>query len=173
MLLPALAVLPGTQAGAADNSSLNINGNVIAAACTVGSDLVAGQAVSLGTLGRTKFQVSGDADSTWHNFSLELTNCPVGTTSSTVTFSGTPDATDATLLANTEAQATAATNMAVQMSKQSDNSAILSNGSTMTVNVDTTTGTASFPLAARMKTPTGNVQAGKVSSTVLVDFTYQ
>ena len=169
MLLPALAVLPGTKAEAAD---VNISGKVIAAACTVSSSLAAGQAVPLGTLGSTSFQSSGDADPTWHPFTLDLTNCPAGTTTSTATFSGTPDVTDDQLFANTEPAASAATNIAVEV-KQSNNSSIVHNGSTMTIEVNATARTASFPLEARMKTPLGNVQAGNVSSTMLVDFTYQ
>lgn len=169
MLLPALAVLPGTQALAAD---VTITGKVTAAACTVNPVLVAGQTVDLGTLGRTRFQNANDAGD-WKSFNLTLTNCPAGTTSSTVTFTGTPAGTGGTLFANTEAAATAATNMAVQMAKDADHNAVLSNGSTMSATVDTTAGTATFPLAARLYTPTGSVQAGQVSSSVLVNFTYQ
>lgn len=170
LLLPALWVLLSPRGEAVD---LNLHGNVIAAACTVSMTLAQGQSVSLGELGRSKFQRSGDADPNWHNFSLDLTLCPAGTTRSTVTFTGTPDGVDATLFANTASSGAAATNIAVQLSKQSDNTAILSDGSTMTVNVNTGAGTATFPLAARMKTPTGDVGAGIVNSTVLVDFTYQ
>ncbi|MNC69949.1 hypothetical protein D3C75_1206990 [compost metagenome] len=59
------------------------------------------------------------------------------------------------------------------MAKDADHSAVLSNGNTMTVNVDGATNTATFPLAARLYTPAGNVGAGLVSSNVLVNFTYQ
>lgn len=169
MLLSALAVLPGAKVEAAD---VTITGKVIASSCTVSPVLVAGQEVNLGTLGRTKFQFANDTGD-WKSFSLNLTNCPAGTSQTTVTFTGTPDGNDATLFANTEPAATAASNMAVQMVKDADHSAVLSTGSTMTVNVDTLTGTATFPLAARMYTPSGGAQAGNVTSSVLVNFTYQ
>lgn len=168
-----LAVLALTLLAQVKAVNLDIIGLVVAAPCTVSPVLEAGQSVSLGSLSSSKFKNPGDADTTWHNFSLELTNCPGGTTQSTVTFSGTADANDATLFANTEPPASAAPNMAVQVSQQSNNSVIVSNGSTMTVNVNTQNGTASFPLAARMKTPKGNTQAGNVTSTMLVSFTYQ
>lgn len=169
MLLSALAVLPGTKAQAAD---VNITGKVIASSCTVSPVLAAGQTVDLGTLGRTRFQFANDAG-TWKSFTLNLTNCPAGTSTVKATYTGTPNGTDATLFANTEPVATAAPNMAVQMAKDSDHTAVLSTGSTMDVTVDTLTGTATFPLAARLYTPTGGAQAGQVSSSVLVNFTYQ
>lgn len=169
MLLPALAVLPGMQAEAAD---VTITGKVTAASCTVSPVLAGGQTVNLGTLGRTRFQNANDAGD-WQSFSLNLINCPAGTSQSTVTFTGTADGTDATLFANTEPAASAATHMAVQMAKDINHSDVLSNNSTMTVNVDSATHSATFPLAARMYTPSGSVQAGSVTSTVLVNFTYQ
>lgn len=169
MLLSALAVLPGTRVEAAD---VTITGQVTAAACTVSPVLAGGQTVDLGTLGRTGFQNAGDAGS-WKSFALNLTNCPAGTTKSTVTFTGTPNSIDATLIANTEPSVTAAPNIAIQMAKEADHSAILSNSSTMTVDIDNLTSTATFPLAARLYTPSGSVGPGLVSSSVLVNFTYQ
>lgn len=169
MLLSALAVLPGTKAQATD---VNISGQVIASSCTVSPVLAAGQTIDLGTLGRTHFQFANDAG-TWTSFALNLTNCPAGTSQTTVTFTGTPDGTNATLFANTEPALTAAPYMAVQMAKDADHTAVLSTGSVMTVAVDALTGTATFPLAARLYTPTGGAQAGQVSSSVLVNFTYQ
>lgn len=169
MLLPALAVLPGTKVEAAD---VTIIGKVTAASCTVSPVLAGGQEVNLGTLGRTQFQNAGDTGD-WKSFSLSLTNCPAGTSQSTVTFSGTPAGPSGSLFANTEPPATAAANMTVQMAKDADHSAVLSNGNSMTVNVDGVTNTATFPLAARLYTDVGSVGAGLVSSSVLVNFTYQ
>lgn len=169
MLLPALAVLLGTEAKAAD---VTITGRIIAASCTVSPMLAGGQEVNLGTLGRTQFQNAGGTGD-WKSFSLNLTNCPVGTSQSTVTFSGTPTGPGGSLFANTEPVSSAAANMAIQMAKDADHSAVLSNGTSMTVDVDDVTRTATFPLAARLYTDVGNVGAGRVSSSVLVNFTYQ
>ncbi|MBK5071720.1 type 1 fimbrial protein [Budviciaceae bacterium CWB-B4] len=167
MLLSVLAVLSGPKVHAAD---VNITGRVTAAACTVSPILAAGQEVNLGSVGRTKFQNANDTGD-WKSFTLNLTNCPTGTTKSTVTFNGTPDGTDNTLFANTEPSASAATNMAVQLAQDADHNVILSNNSTMTVNIDA--GSATFPLAARLYTPLGTAGVGQVSSSVLVNFTYQ
>ena len=156
----------------ADVVNVNITGLVIAPSCTINPVLVAGQPVSLGSPRSDTLQNSGDADPVWNNFTLELTHCPLATSSSTVTFTGTPDADDASLFANTEPVGSAASNVAIEISRQSDHSAIISNGSTLTERVATVTRTVSFPLAARIKTPTGNVTGGAVSASVLVDFTY-
>lgn len=167
LLLSAIVVLPSTQAEAAD---VTITGKLIAASCTVNPVLAGAQEVNLGTLGRTNFQ-NADDKGEWKSFSLTLTNCPAGTSQSTVTFTGTADATNATLFANTEPVATAAPYMAVQIAKNADRSDLLSNSSSMTVSVDSDR-SATFPLAARLYS-TGKAQPGKVSSTVLVNFTYQ
>ncbi|WP_431224007.1 fimbrial protein [Serratia sp. L9] len=169
ILLSIFAVLSGTKAGAAD---VIITGKVTAASCTVSHVLVGGQGVNLGTLGRTQFQHANDTGD-WKNFSLDLTNCPTGTSQVTAVFTGTASGPGGTLFANTEPVATAASNMAVQMAKDTNPGSVLSNGSTMTANVDRTTGIATFPLMARLYTPLGSVQAGQVSSSVLVNFTYQ
>ena len=169
MLFSALAILPGMKVEAAN---VAVTGKVIAASCTVSPVLAGAQEVNLGTRGRSQFQFANDAGD-WKSFSLNLSNCPAGTSQTKVTFTGTPDGTNATLFANTEPVATAAANMAVQMAKGGDHSAILSTNSIMTVAVDTLTGTATFPLAARMYTPSGGAQAGNVTSSVLVNFTYQ
>ncbi|HBE9178828.1 TPA: fimbrial protein [Serratia fonticola] len=169
MLLPALAVLPGTAAKAAD---VTITGKVIAASCTVSPVLVGGQSIDLGTLGRLGFQHAGNAGE-WQPFALSLTACPAGTTKTTVTFTGVQDGVDATLFANTEPSATAASHIAVQLAEDANRGVVLSDNSTMTVDIDSVSNTASFPLAARLYTPSGGVQAGKISSTVLVNFTYQ
>lgn len=157
--------------GYADPVQINVTGKVIAAACTVDSGLASGQTVDLGTLGRTSLLHPGDAGD-WRSFTLSLSNCPPGSSSSTVTFTGTPDSHDVSLFANTGPALTAAQNVAVQIAKDSDRSIILSNTSTFTVAVDSSHN-AIFPLAARLFTPVGGVQAGAVVSTVLVNFTYQ
>lgn len=168
-LLLIIAVLSAESAMAAN---VNITGKVIAATCSVSTSLTSGQQVDLGTLGRTKFQFANDAGE-WQSFSLQLNNCPEGTKRSTVTFTGTPDDNDATLFANTEPETSAAKNIAIEMAKDADRSVVLSNNSTMTVDVDTASKSATFPLAARMYTSVGGVQPGNVTSTVLVNFTYQ
>lgn len=160
------------EASRAADTTISVSGKVVAASCTVSSELQSGQEVDLGTVGRTHFLHANDAGN-WQNFSLKLADCAASTSKATVTFTGTPDGTDSTLFANTESTETAATNMAVQIAKESDHSAVLSNASTMTIDIDSSSQTATFPLAARLYTPTGNVSPGNVSSSVVVNFTYQ
>ncbi|HGM5492470.1 TPA: fimbrial protein [Serratia fonticola] len=171
VLFPVLAIFPGTRLMAAD-PAINLTGRVIAAACTVETGLASGKTVELGTVRRTALQHPGDAGA-WNAFTLNLLNCPVGTTKTTVTFTGTPDGDDSTLFANTEPAPGAAQSVAVQMAQDSDRSRIISNSDTLTVNIDAGTHTASFPLAARLYASADNVQAGRVSSTVLVNFSYE
>lgn len=154
------------------DSTITITGKVTANPCTVSTVLASGQTVDLGTQGRVRLQQASDLGE-WKSFALNLTNCPLITKQATVTFSGKPDGTNATLFANTAPTAVAASGIAVQMAKDTDHSALLSAGSTMTVDIDSLTRTATFPLAARMYASTGEVQAGQVSSSVLVNFTYQ
>lgn len=170
MLLPALVVLPGTTALAADTASVKVTGKVVASACTVDTGLGSGKTVDLGTLGRTKFQFAGNAGE-WADFSLNLTDCPQGTTRSIVTFTGDADGDDATLFANTEPGSGAASNVAIQLTKGDDHNAVLSNNSTLEAAVDTGRNII-FPLSARLITPTGGTQPGKVSGTVMVNFAY-
>ncbi|WP_337262917.1 MULTISPECIES: fimbrial protein [unclassified Serratia (in: enterobacteria)] len=170
-LLAFLMLVTVTSSVQAADTTITVSGKVVAAACTVESGLINGQTVDLGVFGRTKLQAPGTAGD-WRSFSLKLTNCPPGTNKSTVTFSGTPDSHNAELFANTEPLASAAANVAVQIAKDSDRSAVLSNNSMMTVDVDGARN-ATFPLAARLYTPLGNTQAGNVASIVLVNFTYQ
>ena len=161
--------LSGIDAQAVD---FTISGKVVATPCSVETNLASGKSIDLGTLGRTRFQAAGNAGD-WQDFVLNLTGCPIGTSQVTTTFTGTPDSNDATLFANTEPAVTAATNIAIQMAQAGNTRSVLSNNSSMTINVDNTTRSAVFPLAARMYTPTGGTQAGLVSGTVLISFTYQ
>lgn len=171
ILLSAITVLLGTMVEAV-GADIKVTGKVIASSCTVNTVLAGGQEIDLGTLGRTRFQHANDAGD-WKSFTLNLTDCPPGTTLIKATYTGTQDGVDATLFANTEPAITAAAHMAVQMAKDADRSAVLSSGSTMTANVDTLTGNATFKLAARMYTPSGRAYAGRVSSNVLVSFEYK
>lgn len=170
MLLSGLAIFPGTEVMAIDAYML-VKGKVVASACTVETGLAGGKTVDLGTFGRTKFKHSGEAGD-WVDFTLNLSNCPPGTTKSTVTFTGNPDSDDATLFANSEPTESAATHIAIQMTKGNDRNAILSNNSSWEASVDSGRNIV-FPLSARMITPAGSVRAGQVSGSVMVNFTYQ
>lgn len=169
LLLPGLLLAASAQA---DKVMLNLSARISVAPCTVSPVLVAGLPVSLGTLSAGDLQDSGDADPKYHPFALELTHCPLGTNRVTAKFSGTRDRDDIRLFANT-ASSNPASNIAVEVSRQSDPATLISHNSVMIVNVDASSGTAAFLLAARMKSPKGNATGGNVSTTMTVDFTYQ
>ena len=151
------------QAGAVD---VNINGNVVASPCTVDTASVS-QNVDFGQLRGTDLKTAG-ASSEWQPFEVKLKNCPVSTTSATVTFNGTPFVDDSTLYAN----AGTAARVAVQVAQAANKSQIQGNGSSMTVNVDAQHN-ATYALAGRMFSPGGNTGSGTINSVVQMNFTYQ
>jgi len=81
----------------ADQVNLTFNGNVISPSCTIdaGSTDIP---VSLGTVAATTFIKAGDRASPTL-FPIKLGSCPSGTRAASVTFDGTADDTDTTLLA--------------------------------------------------------------------------
>lgn len=169
LLLPGLLLATSAHA---DKVTLNLSARISAAPCTVSPVLVAGQPVSLGILSSADFQSSGSVAPDWNDFTLELSNCPPGTSRVTAKFGGTRDRYEPALFANT-ASVDPASNMAVQVSKQSNHSELISHNSLMIANVDAATGSAAFPLSARMKSPLGKAVRGTVSTVMTVDFTYQ
>ncbi|MGL5384396.1 MAG: fimbrial protein [Serratia sp. (in: enterobacteria)] len=147
----------------AADTTITINGKVVAAACTVangGSQTVTmpdDLASGLTTLGDT---------GTGKSFDVLLTNCPAGTTSVTAAFSGTADATTASKYAN----AGTATKVAVQLQNRSGTVADKGNGSTMTVDVDASKN-ATFDLFAKPYS-NGGTTPGTITTVVLMNFTY-
>lgn len=166
LLLVLLLSSSGIYQTQADPIQVNITGKVKASPCTVDTISV-NQTVDFGQVQNNHLQTAGEA-SDWQPFEVKLINCPTSTTVATVTFTGTPSTEDATLYAN----AGTASNVAVQMAQDSDKTLIQGNGSTMNANVDAQN-FATYNLAARLMTPSGNAGAGTISSVVLMTFTYQ
>lgn len=151
-------------------TNINLDGKITTTACTVETKLANGLNINLGKTLYTSMQNSGDVG-IWNDFSLNLTSCPKGTNKSTMTLSGIVDNDDSSLFINTATGESAATNVAVQLANQLNRSQTLSNNSQLTVTI--INNQASFPLSARISTPSGGVTPGLVKSTVLVNFTYQ
>ncbi|WP_373327443.1 fimbrial protein [Cronobacter turicensis] len=145
---------------------INIHGKVTANPCTVDADTVDKQ-IDLGTFYRSQLTTAGQG-SDWNDFSLLLTQCPVSTTSATVTFSGTADTDDATAFKNSGDAA----NVALRLSS-ADHATTYSNGGSMKVTIDASTKKATFPPSARIFTPKGGAGAGSFNSVLNVDFTYE
>jgi len=162
------AVLFAGNIYAADSVSINVTGKVIASPCKTlngGSDALN---VDLGQSILANSLEAAGTGSAMTAFDLPVTGCPASTTNVKVTFTGTPDATDATMWANNATKP--ATNTAVELSQQTTGT-ILSNNSSLTGAVEG--GNTTFKLQARVYTKAGAVMPGDVSSAIVASFEYQ
>ena len=148
---------------------LNIRGTIYYYPCDVSTDTKY-QEVNFGTLVKTNFQAAGSA-SEWKTFTLNVENCPAGTTNATVKFDGVTDGDDATHFANVAAS-DAAQRIALQITN-SDHSTTYKNQDKMTVAINSSTQKGVFPLAARLYSTQGGATAGNFESVVQLTFTYQ
>lgn len=141
--------------------TITLNGRVVAKPCTVSTTQAT---VDLGDL-YTFDLVTAGAVSSWQPVTLSLTNCPVGTSTVTATFSGTADASGSYY-----ANQGGAGNIALQLA---DSGGVnLPSGSTKNVSVDNTSLAASFVLQVRAITPGGNATQGTLQSLINVTYTY-
>ncbi len=162
------AVLFAGNIYAADSVSINVTGKVIASPCKTlngGSDALN---VDLGQSILANSLEAAGTGSAMTAFDLPVTGCPASTTNVKVTFTGTPDATDATMWANNATKP--ATNTAVELSQQTTGT-ILSNNSSLTGAVEG--GNTTFKLQARVYSKAGAVMPGDVSSAIVASFEYQ
>ena len=86
LLATTLAVPSMLQAA---DVTITVNGKVVAKPCTVSTT---NATVELGDL-YTFSLISAGSTSAWHTVALDLSNCPVGTSRVTASFSGTADST--------------------------------------------------------------------------------
>jgi minor fimbrial subunit len=143
-------------------TEVNISGKVTASPCTVDASI--NQTVDFGDVQASALQTVG-AGSPWKAFSLTLSQCPASTTKATVTFSGTPDAQEATAFS----QNGTAGGVALQLN--SGNTA-LADQSSLTAVIDPARKVI-FPLTARIYSPKGKSSAGTFRSMVQVNLSYQ
>ena len=162
------AILFAGNIYAADNVNINVTGKVIASPCTTINGGSNALNVDLGQTIQASSLAAAGAGSTLKTFDLPVTGCPASTTNVKVTFTGTPDATDATLWSNSAAQPAA--NTAVELSQQTTDT-ILSNYSSLIGAVDA--GSTTFKLQARVLSQAGSVMPGDVSSVIVASFEYQ
>ncbi|MEJ5073657.1 fimbrial protein [Enterobacter ludwigii] len=144
-------------------TTIQITGKVVASPCVVDDSL----SVDLGQDIQAKDLETAGTGSDWVPFTLDLKQCPSGTTSVTVAFSGTPDTADATRLYQNSGTAK---NIAVEL--LDDQNTPLGNGSTATKTIDKTSHSYTYNLKARAYTALGEVMPGTIASEVLVAFTY-
>ena len=142
--------------------TITINGKVVAKPCTIATSTAN---VSLGNLSTTSLASAG-ATSDWKTVTLNLTNCPVGTSSVLATFSGTSDSTGSYFLN----QGTAG-NIAVQLADSSGNN--IANGGVLTSAVSDSSLASAFNLEVRAISPAGSATQGTIQSVVNVTYTWQ
>lgn len=112
VILAISAVLPLSPVFAAAGT-VNFNGNILDSACDV--DIASqNQVVVLGDYYKTEFPSTG-ARTAATQFNIVLKNCPVTVTNAKVRFDGTPDATNASLLAIDSSVPGAATGVAINL----------------------------------------------------------
>lgn len=145
----------------AADATITINGKVVAKPCTVST---VSTTIDLGDL-YTFNLLSAGASSAWKSVTLSLTNCPVGTSKVTATFSGTADSSQ-----NYYANQGTARSIALQLADS--NGVNLPNSSTRTVAVNDVSKAANFVLQVRAITPGGNVTQGSIQSLINVTYTY-
>ena len=160
-VLCAMLCLAAEAVQAAD-VTITINGQVVAEPCTITTTTAN---VSLGTLSTSNLQSAGSV-SDWKTVALELTDCPVGTSSVTATFTGTSDSTGTYFLN----QGTAG-NIAVQLADSSGNN--ITNGGTLTSAVSDSTLATTFNLEVRAVSSAGSATQGSIQSVVDVTYTWQ
>lgn len=154
------AILAASAVVQAADVTITVNGKVVAKPCTVSTTNVT---VELGDL-YTFSLVSAGSFSAWHTVALELSNCPVGTSRVTASFSGTADSTG-----YYKNQGTAGN---IQLELQDDSGNRLNTGATKSVVVDDASQSARFPLQVRALSVNGGATQGTIQAVINVTYTY-
>ncbi|HEY4437446.1 MAG TPA: fimbrial protein [Lelliottia sp.] len=148
----------------AADTNINITGKVVAMPCIV----IGGNTnldVDLGDIPANLLQ-SPSSSSAEKPFTLDLTNCPAGTTSVVTRFTGTSDPVAGI---NYYKNNGTATNVAVALI-QASTSNLKGTGTTITQNVQS--GSVTFALKAKAYSSAGNTTPGTINATVVAAMTY-
>lgn len=156
----ALLLCVAGSSSAAD-VKITISGRVVAKACTINT---VNADVPLGNLSTSSLTAAGSA-SPWHTVNLDLTNCPIGTSQVSATFSGTADASGLYFK-----NAGGAENLALQLAD--DTGKNIPSGGKLTQGVNDATQSATFALQVRAISPAGNTTQGTIQSTIDVTYTW-
>lgn len=152
----------------ADPVAINVTGNIIASPCEVSSDSITKTIALDGGNGfQSKDLQTAGAATDWVTFTINLTNCPVGTTQAIVTFNGAPDSDHPEDMYSNSGTAQ---NVAVQL--QGTGGHQFGNGKTFTNNA-LANGGFIYNLRSRAYTNKGGVTPGTIQAVVTANFTYQ
>lgn len=157
-LLAVTLAAPSTLQAA--DVTITVNGKVVAKPCTVSTT---NATVELGDL-YTFSLVPAGSTSAWHTVALDLSNCPVGTSRVTASFSGTADSTG-----YYKNQGSAGN---IQLELQDDSGNRLNTGATKSVQVDDATQATRFPLQVRAISVNGGATQGTIQAVINVTYTY-
>ncbi|MDI3197816.1 type 1 fimbrial protein [Serratia ureilytica] len=160
ILLAGMLIFTAALYAHAADVTITVNGRVVAKPCTVATPSAA---VDLGDLFTFNYVQAGSG-SAWHPVTLNLTNCPIGTSRVIATFTGTADG------AKYYKNQGGATNL--QLELQDTNGNNLGNGKTTAVQVDDATQAASLPLQVRALSVKGNAKQGSIQAVINVTYTY-
>ncbi|EGO3302079.1 fimbrial protein [Salmonella enterica] len=153
-------LLAASSALQAADVTITVNGNVVAKPCTVSTS---NSTVELGDI-YTFNLASASSSSAWHTMSLDLSNCPVGTSRVIASFSGAADGTGYYKNHGTAGN--------IQLELQDGSGNRLNSGSTKTVQVDNNTQSANFPLQVRALSVNGGATQGTIQAVINVTYTY-
>lgn len=149
----------------ADSVSVGVTGNIVASPCIFNGgntqlDINLGniQAANMATPGSSSDPVP---------FTLSFTQCPVGTRSVTVSFTGTPDPVAG---ADYYMNSGSATNVAVAM-REAETGTLKGTGSSITQNIATDR-TATMAMQAAVKSVSGGATPGSISAVVVMTMQY-
>lgn len=151
---------------AADTVNINVTGNIVASPCVINGGS-ANLNVDLGSTIQASALSSAGSTSTPASFTLPITACPVGTSSVTITFSGTPDPVAG---ASYYKSTGTATNVAVGL-YQVSNGNLLGNGTSVIQSVQSDR-TASLAIQAKAYSAAGSVMPGTINSVIVATMQY-
>lgn len=154
------ALIMNTPLLQAADITITVNGRVVAKPCTIDTTHAS---VDLGDLYTFNLATAGSV-SDWHSTTLDLSNCPVGTSRVTATFSGTTDSTG-----YYKNQGSADN---IQIELQDSSGTALSNGVQKTVTVDDSSHSVHFPLQIRALSVNGGAMQGTIQAVISVTYTY-
>jgi len=167
LILVPLILLLSVKTFAADNVTINITGRVAASSCNI--DNSGTYNINLGQKIPSVKLINANSYSDWIPFNFTLSKCPTGTSSVTATFSGNADSSDTTIYANATGDEYAK-NVAVQL-QNAETGSNLGDKTTMNIKVASDK-SVNFPLRARVYSTQGKATSGNISTTVLINLTY-
>lgn len=157
-----LILICGIPFADAVDVTITVSGKVVAKPCDIETT---NANVDLGGIPTFSLSSAGAA-SDWKTVTLNLNNCPVGTSKVTATFTGTSDTTGSYFLNQGDA-----TNVAIQLADSSGNN--VTNGGALVSAVNDSSLATAFNLEVRAITPSGNATQGSIKSTINVTYTWQ